>query len=90
MVIAPVLGIGFCEFESYHLVSFYFFRPFPLILMFFFSPLEQFSINKVIPLVVGPFDFSITNSSLLVFVSCSVAFLFYNFAVANAKLIPSA
>jgi len=25
-----------------------------------------------------------------VFVSCTVAFLFYNFACANAKLIPSA
>jgi len=40
--------------------------------------------------VLGPLDFSITNSSLLVFVSCGVAFLFYNFACANAKLIPSA
>ena len=58
--------------------------------MSFFSPLEQFSINKIIPLTLGPLDFSITNSSLLVFVSCSVAFLFYNFACANAKLIPSA
>ena len=58
--------------------------------MSFFSPLEQFSINKIIPIVLGPLDFSITNSSLLVFVSCGVAFLFYNFACANAKLIPSA
>lgn len=67
----------------------YFFRFF-FFLMSFFSPLEQFSINKIIPFVLGPLDFSITNSSLLVFVSCSVAFLFYNFACANAKLIPSA
>jgi len=59
-------------------------------MMFFLTPLEQFSINKIIPLFVGPFDFSITNSSLLVFVSCAVAFFFYNFACANAKLIPSA
>ena len=67
----------------------YFFRFF-FLLMSFFSPLEQFSINKIIPFVLGPLDFSITNSSLLVFVSCSAAFLFYNFACANAKLIPSA
>jgi ATP synthase subunit 6 len=54
------------------------------------SPLEQFSINKIIPIFLGSFDLSITNSSILVFISCSVAFLFYNFACANAKLIPSA
>ncbi len=58
--------------------------------MFIFSPLEQFSINKFIPIFIGNFDFSITNSSILVFISCGVAFLFYNFACANAKLIPSA
>ena len=58
--------------------------------MFIFSPLEQFSINKIIPIFLGTLDFSITNSSLLVFISCFVAFCFYNFAIANAKLIPSA
>jgi F0F1-type ATP synthase membrane subunit a len=56
--------------------------------MSFFSPLEQFSINKIISLDGSLF--SITNFFLLVFVSCTVAFLFYNFACANAKLIPSA
>jgi F0F1-type ATP synthase membrane subunit a len=55
----------------------------------FFSPLEQFSINKIIPIFIGAFDFSITNSSILVFLSCAICFLFFNFAVANAKLIPS-
>jgi|TARA_B110000977_G_C10971762_1_gene452596 hypothetical protein len=54
-----------------------------------FSPLEQFSINRIIPIFIGNFDFSITNSTVLVFISCSVAFLFYNFAISNAKLIPS-
>jgi len=58
--------------------------------MLFLSPLEQFSINKIIPIFIGTIDISITNSSILVFVSCTVAFLFYNFACANAKLIPSA
>jgi F0F1-type ATP synthase membrane subunit a len=58
--------------------------------MHFFSPLEQFSIIKIIPLVIGPFDISITNSSILVILACCIAFLFYNFACANAKLVPSA
>jgi len=56
----------------------------------FFSPLEQFSINRIIPIFLGSFDFSITNSTVLVFISCTVAFLFYNFAISNAKLVPSA
>jgi len=56
----------------------------------FFSPLEQFSINRFIPIFLGNLDFSITNSTVLVIISCSVAFLFYNFAVSKAKLIPSA
>jgi len=56
----------------------------------FFSPLEQFSITKIIPIVLGSFDISITNSSILVIVACTIAFLFYNFACANAKLVPSA
>jgi len=54
------------------------------------SPLEQFTITKFIHIFLGSFDFSITNSTVLVFLSCSLAFLFYNFACANAKLIPSA
>jgi hypothetical protein len=56
----------------------------------FFSPLEQFSINRIVPIFLGSLDFSITNSSILVIISCSLAFLFYNFAIANAKLVPSA
>jgi ATP synthase subunit 6 len=56
----------------------------------FYSPLEQFAINRFIPIFIGNFDFSITNSSILVFFSCFVAFLFYSFACSNAKLIPSA
>jgi hypothetical protein len=58
--------------------------------MSFFSPLEQFSINKFIPIFIGLLDFSITNSTVLVFLSCLVGYLFYSFAVANAKLVPSA
>jgi F-type H+-transporting ATPase subunit a len=54
----------------------------------FFSPLEQFSINKIISLQLGVFDFSITNSTILTFLSCTLAVVFYNFAVYKAKLVP--
>jgi len=56
----------------------------------FFSPLEQFSINKIISIPLGFFDFSITNSSILAVLSCTIAFFFYNFAITNARLIPTA
>jgi ATP synthase subunit 6 len=56
----------------------------------FYSPLEQFTIIKIIPICFGSFDFSFTNSSLLAVLSCTLAFLLYNFACAKAKLVPSA
>jgi len=56
----------------------------------FFSPLEQFSITKIIPIAIGSFDISITNSSIIVIIASTIGFLFYNFAIANAKLVPSA
>jgi ATP synthase subunit 6 len=74
-------------FKSNNELLLLFFKFYP---MHFFSPLEQFSIIKIIPLVIGPFDISITNSTILVVIACFIAFLFYNFAVANAKLVPSA
>jgi len=56
----------------------------------FFSPLEQFSINKIIPLQIAFLDFSITNSSILTFLACNLAVISYNFACYKAKLIPHA
>ena len=56
----------------------------------FYSPLEQFSINKIIPLQLGFFDFSITNSTILALLACMVATTLYNFACYKAKLIPTA
>jgi len=56
----------------------------------FISPLEQFTIFKLIPLSFLGFDFSITNSTLFAFIACSLAFLFFNLITSNAKLIPSA
>jgi F-type H+-transporting ATPase subunit a len=56
----------------------------------FSSPLEQFGITKIIPLFIGNFDFSFTNSSLLCVISCFIAFSFYNLSVTKAKLVPAA
>jgi len=58
--------------------------------MMILSPLEQFSILKIVPISLGIVDLSITNSSLLAFLSCTLAFLFYNFAISSAKLVPNA
>lgn len=57
-------------------------------LMFFFSPLEQFSINKLLNITIFCFDFSITNSTVLVVFSSVFAFLFFTLSCANAKIIP--
>lgn len=54
-----------------------------------FSPLEQFSIVTIIPITIGYFDFSITNSSLLALLSCSITFLVLCSVCSNAKLVPS-
>ena len=55
-----------------------------------FSPLEQFSINAIIPIRLGFFDFSITNSAILVFLACNLAIFFYNSGAYKAKLVPHA
>jgi ATP synthase subunit 6 len=55
----------------------------------FISPLEQFTIFKLISLSILGFDLSITNSTLFAFIACSLAFLFFNFVSSNAKLIPT-
>lgn len=56
----------------------------------FFSPLEQFTILKLIPISIGLIDLSFTNSSLLTIMSCTLGFVLYNFAVSGAKLVPNA
>ncbi len=58
-------------------------------MMSFNSPLEQFSINKIVSLQLSFFDISITNSSILTFLACLTAITLYNFACYNAKLIPT-
>ena len=58
--------------------------------MMFLSPLEQFSINKIISIQLSVFDFSITNSTVIAFLAVNLAILAYNFACYKAKLIPTA
>ena len=56
----------------------------------FFSPLEQFSVFKLISLsFFGLVDLSITNSTLFAALACSVAFVFFNFICSGARLVPS-
>ena len=57
-------------------------------ILMFFSPLEQFSILKIVPIKLGIIDISFTNSSLLAVLSFVLIFLFYNFACDKAKLVP--
>jgi ATP synthase subunit 6 len=64
-------------------------RFFIVFCMMFFSPLEQFSILKILPLSFGIFDFSITNSTVLAFLSCFITFLFISMICSNAKIIPN-
>ena len=54
-----------------------------------FSPLEQFSIFKLIPISLFGLDLSVTNSTLFAGISCFISFIFFNFICSNAKLVPS-
>ena len=53
------------------------------------SPLEQFTIIKILPFSLNVIDLSFTNSSLLTIISCGFIFMFYNFACYTVKLIPN-
>ena len=54
-----------------------------------FSPLEQFSIFKLIPISFFGLDLSVTNSTLFAGISCFISFIFFNFICSNAKLVTS-
>jgi len=56
--------------------------------MTFFSPLEQFEINILQKLAVGPFDFSFTNSALFSFLAVSLVLLFFLYSTSNARVFP--
>lgn len=55
-----------------------------------YTPLEQFSIIRLIPLRLGNFDFSFTNSSLYLFLAVSLVFLlFYLVTLDGGNVVPS-
>ena len=55
----------------------------------FFSPLEQFSVYKLIPIYYGCFDLSITNSSLFAIIAIFLIFFVFTCICSQAKLIPT-
>ena len=55
----------------------------------FLSPLEQFSIYKILPLSFGFVDLSITNSSLFVIIIFLIMFIGFNAILSNALMIPT-
>ena len=58
--------------------------------MNFFTPLEQFEIDPVLPLsFFNIFDFSYTNTSHSILITVLISFLFLSFGTYKSKLIPS-
>lgn len=55
----------------------------------YISPLEQFTVFKLVSISVFGLDLSFTNSSLLTVLSCTICLLVYSFSCSNAKLLPS-
>jgi len=53
------------------------------------DPIHQFHINKIIPLEVGGYDLSFTNSSLFMVVTVVLAGAFFYFATSGRGLVPS-
>lgn len=53
------------------------------------SPLEQFKIKALIPLQIGNFDLSFTNSSLFMFLSLAFIFALLTIGTRKISLIPS-
>ena len=57
--------------------------------MFFSSPLEQFSVYKLIPMHYGCFDLSITNSSLFAIIASFLIFFVFTSICSQAKIVPT-
>ena len=57
--------------------------------MFICSPLEQFSIYKIISLELGFIDLSLTNSSCFAFGSSMLIFIIFSLVCSSAKIIPT-
>jgi ATP synthase subunit 6 len=57
--------------------------------MFVFSPLEQFNIISIIPIGIGNFNISFTNSSLLSLIVVSLMILLLEFVSFKSTLVPN-
>jgi len=55
--------------------------------MYFFDPLEQFSIFILFPLFFGNLDLSVTNFTLFCLILIASVYLVYNHGLSNAKLV---
>ena len=55
----------------------------------FISPLEQFSINILLPIFIQFFDFSFTNSSLILTLTFLLVMGLFNAVSSSSKLIPN-
>ena len=53
------------------------------------SPLEQFSVYKLVPLAIGSYDFSFTNSSLFACLACFIIIFSWSSICSGARLIPT-
>ena len=52
------------------------------------DPIHQFEINKIIPLNWNGFDWSLTNSSLLMILAVALTGLFFTFAMRGRAMVP--
>jgi F-type H+-transporting ATPase subunit a len=52
------------------------------------SPLEQFRIERIIPIEIGDVDVSFTNSALFMLIAAGLAVLFLTLSVQNRSLVP--
>lgn len=53
------------------------------------GPLEQFVVKPLIPLQLGPYDISFTNSSFMMVAAVVISALLFTFAVRPGALVPS-
>src|SRR5215813_6210187 len=53
------------------------------------SPIHQFEIHPILPLQVGGYDVSLTNSGLFMLIAAACATLFITLGMRKAALVPS-
>ena len=53
------------------------------------SPLEQFEVKPIIPLSLGGYDVSFTNSSLLMVITVALIIVLFGFCLRRPTLVPS-